>query len=123
MNDNRVTQEEIDALLDSAETEEHTFWGKELVVSYRFPSRGGFTVSGRAPCVDPANFDLEIGRKVAREKVADQLWQLEGYRLQLELAAQPDWQPERMPPFESNPDWLERMQAGTTSPPLPSTSE
>lgn len=83
MNDNRVTQEQITALMDAAETQEHTFWDKELVVSFRLPS--GFTVSGRAACVDPANFDLEIGRKIAREDAENQLWQLEGYRKQLEM--------------------------------------
>ncbi len=80
----KVTQERIDQLLDSAETQECVFWDKELVVSYKIES--GFTLLGRAPCVDPKNFDLEIGRKIAREKVEDQLWQLEGYRLQLALA-------------------------------------
>lgn len=86
MNENRVTQEEIDSLLNSAQTQEHVFWGKELVVSYLLPS--GFTVTGRGACIDPANFNLEIGRKVAREDAANQLWQLEGYRKQLQLATQ-----------------------------------
>ena len=83
-NQNRVTQEQIDLLLDNAQTQEHTFWDKELVVSYKLES--GFTVTGRGACVDPANFDLEIGRRVARDDAASQLWQLEGYRLQLSLA-------------------------------------
>lgn len=83
MNSNRVTQEQISQLLDSAETQEHTFWGKELVVSYKLSS--GFTVCGRGACVDPANFDVEIGRRVAREDAENQLWRLEGYRLQAEL--------------------------------------
>ena len=78
-----VTQAQIDKLLDDSQTQEHVFWGKELVVSYRLPC--GFTILGRAACVDPANFDLEIGRKFARENAANQLWQLEGYRLQLEV--------------------------------------
>jgi hypothetical protein len=81
---NTVTQEQIDALLNSAETEECIFWGKEIVVSYKLPS--GFTVLGRAACVDPANFDPEIGRDMARKDVASQLWKLEGYVLQLRLA-------------------------------------
>lgn len=81
---NSVTEEQIKALLDSAKTQEHTFWDKELVVSYRLPS--GFTVTGRAACVDPANFDLEIGRMIARSDVERQIWQLEGYVLQLKLA-------------------------------------
>ena len=81
----RVTQEDIDALLDEAQTQEHVFWDKELVVSYLLKS--GFTVSGRGAVVDPAAFSLEIGRRVAREDAANQLWQLEGYRKQLEMAA------------------------------------
>jgi Phage protein (N4 Gp49/phage Sf6 gene 66) family len=83
MNNNRVTPEQIDALLDKAETAETVFWGKQMVVSYRFPDRNGFVLLGSSSCVDPANFDLEIGRKIAREDVKKQLWQLEGYRLQL----------------------------------------
>jgi len=81
---NTVTQERINFLLDKAETEEAIFWGKELNVSYKLES--GFTITGRAACVDPANFDLEIGRHYARENAATQLWALEGYRLQLNLA-------------------------------------
>lgn len=83
---NTVTQERINELLDSAETQEHIFWDKELLVSYKLNS--GFTVTGRAACVDPANFDLEIGRKYAREDAENQLWKLEGYRLQLNLAGE-----------------------------------
>jgi Phage protein (N4 Gp49/phage Sf6 gene 66) family len=83
MSDNRVTIEEIKALLDSAETQEHVFWEKELVVSFKLTT--GFTVTGRGACIDPANFNLEIGRRVAREDAENQLWQLEGYRKQIEL--------------------------------------
>jgi hypothetical protein len=84
-NNNRVTPQEIEDLLSNAQTEEHIFWNKELAVSYKLAS--GFTIAGRGACIDPANFDLEIGRKVAREDAASQLWQLEGYRKQLELGA------------------------------------
>lgn len=84
-NGNKITQEEIDNLLDAAVVQEHVFHDKELVVSYLLPS--GFTVSGRGACIDPANFDIEIGRQVARSQAANQLWQLEGYRKQIELRA------------------------------------
>jgi hypothetical protein len=83
---NKITQDRIDKILDSAETQEHIFWDKELVISYKLSS--GFTIAGRGAVVDPINFDLEIGRKVARENAANQLWQLEGYRLQLLLAGE-----------------------------------
>ena len=85
-NSNRVTPEQIKSLLDDAETQEAVFWEKEVVVSYKLSS--GFTVLGRGACVDPANFNIEIGRQVARGQAEDQLWQLEGYLLQNKLIGQ-----------------------------------
>jgi len=86
MTKNTITEDKINQLLDEADLEETVFWGKELVISYRL--RSGFTVLGRAACVDPANFSFEIGRKYAREDAVNQLWKLEGYVLQLKLANQ-----------------------------------
>lgn len=82
-NNNRVNEDMISELLVNADIQEHIFWNKELIVSYRLVN--GFTIAGRAPCVDPANFDIAIGRKVALENAKNQLWQLEGYRLQWKL--------------------------------------
>lgn len=76
-----ITLEHIDSLLDNAKAEEHFFHGgKSLIISYLLGN--GFTVDGRAAVVDLNNFDIEIGRKVAREDAANQLWKLEGYLLQ-----------------------------------------
>jgi hypothetical protein len=80
---NTVTIDRVKTLIDSAQTQEHIFWDKELVISYKLVS--GFTVLGRAACVDPANFDLSIGRKICRENAEHQIWQLEGYTLQTRL--------------------------------------
>lgn len=41
--------------------------------------QNGFVVIGHSACIDPADFDAEMGRKIARDKAIDQLWQLEGY--------------------------------------------
>lgn len=80
---NTVTQQSLTDLMDNAESEEHVFWGKELVISYRLPN--GFTILGRSACVDPANFDLAIGQHFAREDAIKKLWALEGYLLQQRL--------------------------------------
>lgn len=82
-NNNRVTEDMISELLVNADIQEHIFWNKELIVSYRLVN--GFTITGRGACVDPANFDIKIGRDVALEDAKNQLWQLEGYRLQWKL--------------------------------------
>lgn len=51
--------------------------------------KNGFTVTGESACVVAANFDAEIGKKIARQKAIDKVWQLEGYLLaeNLRLAA------------------------------------
>lgn len=79
-----VTKTRLVQLLNQAETQEAKFWDKELVVSFKLKS--GFTVLGRAACVDPANFVYETGFKIAFEDALRKLWDLEGYVLQLRLA-------------------------------------
>ena len=80
---NKVTLDQIKSILDSAETQETVFWNKEVVVSYKLYN--GFTIIGRGACVDPVNFNIEIGRTVAREQAENKLWELEGYLLQNKL--------------------------------------
>jgi hypothetical protein len=41
----------------------------------------GYTIKGISACVDPANFDFEIGRKYAFDDAVRQVWPLEGYLL------------------------------------------
>lgn len=41
----------------------------------------GFKVEGVSACVDPANYNEEIGRKCAYENAFEKIWQLEGYLL------------------------------------------
>lgn len=48
--------------------------------------KNGFEVVGKSGCVNPANYNHEIGVKIARERAIDQLWFLEGYTLQNEMA-------------------------------------
>lgn len=73
-----VTPARIEALLDEAETQEHVFWGKEVVISYKL--RSGYTVTGRAS-TSVENFDMEVGRHWARQDAIKQLWPLEAYLL------------------------------------------
>jgi hypothetical protein len=41
----------------------------------------GYTIKGMSACVDPAEFDLNLGRKYAFEDAFKQIWALEGYLL------------------------------------------
>lgn len=80
---NKIKVEDLIVMIDSAEKQEHIFFRKVLVVEYLLPN--GFTIQGRAACVDPVNFVLEVGRGIARENAIDKLWQMEGYLLQQRL--------------------------------------
>lgn len=80
---NTVTLEQIETLLNEAETEKHVFFGKATIIMYKL--KNGFTVYGYSACVDPANFDEKIGDHYAREDAKKKLWQLEGYLLQNKL--------------------------------------
>lgn len=49
--------------------------------------RNGFTVIGKSAPASAANFNAELGRKLAYEDAIRQLWPLEGYALREQLAA------------------------------------
>lgn len=41
----------------------------------------GFSVRGESACVDPVNFDADIGENIAHQNAYDKLWQLFGFML------------------------------------------
>ena len=47
--------------------------------------RNGFTVTGESACASPANFDAELGRKIARQNAVAKVWPLMGYELKCRL--------------------------------------
>lgn len=48
--------------------------------------KNGFSVVGKSACADPANFNEEIGRKIARANAVNEIWPLMGYALRNKLA-------------------------------------
>lgn len=79
-----VTQEYINNLLDTAEVKEIVVFDKCLICAYKLVN--GFVIVESSACVDPKNFDLDVGRKICREHVENKLWELEGYVLQQKSA-------------------------------------
>lgn len=49
--------------------------------------KNGFMVTGESACASPENFNVQIGRKVARGNAVDKIWPLMGYELKSRLAA------------------------------------
>lgn len=48
--------------------------------------KNGFTLRESTTCVDPANYDEEIGKQICLEKIEDKIWFLLGYALQDKIA-------------------------------------
>lgn len=45
----------------------------------------GFTVTGESACASPANYNKEIGDRIARGNAKEKIWILEGYLLKQKL--------------------------------------
>lgn len=50
--------------------------------------QNNFTLVGKSAAASMANFDEEIGRKIAYDNAREQIWQLEGYLLKERLFVQ-----------------------------------
>lgn len=80
---NTVTQAQIENLVKESLIEYTTLGDRTTLVRMILPN--GFELIEASSCVDPANYDVEIGREVAMNKIVEHLWELEGYRLACEL--------------------------------------
>lgn len=76
MSDIKVTQAEIDLLLNSADVQVRTEFGKCTVVTVRL--HNGFILTESSACVDPANYDAELGKRLRLQHIENRLWELEG---------------------------------------------
>lgn len=63
----------------------HVFEGTALTVCC-LTLRNGFNVTGESAAASPENFDVEIGRKIARQNAREKIWALEGYLLKEKLS-------------------------------------
>jgi hypothetical protein len=84
LNAPRLSPEKIDAVI--AGEDYHVFPGTTLTVCC-LKLRNGFAVTGESAAVSQENFDVEIGKKVARANAREKIWILEGYALRERLAA------------------------------------
>lgn len=83
MNNNKVTEQQVNEILKNSEIVVNTLWGKCTVMAAKLPS--GFTIVEHTGCVDPANYDEETGKQICLDRIKNEIWKLEGYKLQCEL--------------------------------------
>lgn len=77
-NENKITQEMVDEFT-GAITTTHFDEKTAIVVAETIT---GFKQYETASCVDPENFDLDIGRDVGTERIKNTIWQCLGFVLQ-----------------------------------------
>lgn len=74
----RVTPTDVEASI--ASTYYHRPPGTTLTLCV-LTLANGFTVVGESACADPANFDHELGERIARDNAKAKIWPLLGYAL------------------------------------------
>lgn len=82
LNAPRLTPALIDAAIKSEDY--HIFTGTTLTVC-ALTLQNGFIVTGESAAASPANFDVELGRKIARDNARNKIWAFEGYLLRQKL--------------------------------------
>ncbi len=85
----RVTPQEIEALAEGLTFKTHHFEGTTCTVAIAVLANGFVAGIGHSAAVSLANFDAEIGAKIAikdvKHQAIDKLWELEGYALRKRL--------------------------------------
>lgn len=85
MTPTRVTPEQIDAIMDDCTLYVTHIPDTTTTIAVVFDKDGFSLAIGHSACVDPANFDAELGAeyacKDATAKAREKLWELEGYLL------------------------------------------
>jgi len=75
--DNKITPEQIDAIIDATEITVEDRFNSMTVVHAKLPC--GFIITETSACIDPANYDRYIGASICMQRVRDKVWELEGY--------------------------------------------
>ena len=85
MSNIKVTKEQIDAIMAGVTYHVYRVPDTTTTIAVAFDKDGFSLGVGMSACVDPANYDFELGKKYACERAEydarNKLWELEGYRL------------------------------------------
>lgn len=84
LNAPRLTPAHIDSVIQAEDY--HVFPGTTLTVC-ALTLKNGFIVVGESAAASPENFDIELGRKIARDNARNKIWALEGYILRSKLSS------------------------------------
>jgi hypothetical protein len=83
----KVTSDRINELMGKSEFRSTQMFDKTTVVSCKLPN--GFVISESSSCVDPKDYDHELGVHICKKRIENRLWELEGYLAQHMMAMPP----------------------------------
>lgn len=75
---NKITAATIE---DQIKATEYYVWPGTTLTLALIKLENGFNVLGKSACIDPDNFDAEMGRRLARKDAFEKIWPLEAYLL------------------------------------------
>ena len=79
---NTVTKEDVDAMIKQIHVDQITPNDLGSVVTVTTVTlANGFTITESSTCVDPENYDVEIGVDCCIERIKDKMWYLLGFLL------------------------------------------
>lgn len=81
---NRITPEHVDQLLERSEFQDLKMGRKTTVVVCRLPN--GFEIVESSSALDEDNYDHEIGSRLAKQRIRERVFMLEGYLMQERMA-------------------------------------
>ncbi|WP_342045926.1 Gp49 family protein [Bacillus sp. OTU530] len=84
MSKNTVTQAQVTAILEVSIIDVKTIFDKCTVVTAQLPS--GFIIVESSACIEPVNYNEKLGAEICMKRIENKIWELEGYKLQCELA-------------------------------------
>lgn len=72
--DNKIDLKDLEALVSDM----RFLYDKSLTICI-IETRTGFVITGESACIDPANYNQELGERLAYDTALRKLWPLEAY--------------------------------------------
>jgi hypothetical protein len=72
-----ITRTYVQRILDRSEFTYSTQFDKCTIVACKLPN--GFIIVESASCIDPMDYDEELGKEICLQKIGDKVAELEGY--------------------------------------------
>ena len=81
--ENKVTERQIDKIIQAGSIEIQDLSDKTTLVKFR--TKEGFEIVATSSCVDPKNYNRDVGAKICMDQIKNKLWEYEGYILSKKL--------------------------------------